>query len=409
MIAIPTGAGRKQKPVRSIFVNGVEKYRVMVNHQLIYAKGKINFDFNWIKDGSGKSLAEYFTQWDFWVPSSIFVFYEEGFFKLYDKENVFDNYHYGNHPNGLFYKYEFTELSDIIPYWFKNNTIVPVTFKGWYTDPIDDSSINKINTMHQIESRTDLFKYKEKDELPEITLYAHWEFTKYKIIVHNIKNKKGTSSFIHYNEKTKKRERTSENVIDIFEVDYGTNIVSYINEKITSPKYITWAKDKLDNTNKKQELRAGPQQFLGWTDESKTNKHLLLWFSNQWIASGTEKIINVYPCFEILAIWPEVVLKSGKKVGGTFKVYDNNVNDLNITKIIFDSPPVNNPRGGWGSFTDYDPKTNSNKIYAWVVDKGDSGYDEAKHKSTLISSTTSHNNVYPYYSSTIVIKPKIIR
>ena len=346
-----------EKPVRRLMINGVERYRLEVrkrdfhkidsfsSNELIYAKGKINLDWNWPKDGSGKIHG------GGGAPLLVYVFYkEEGFFykDLWDDDKYLE-YHWTPRGRSSYGSREKVKLlSQITEYYCVDERYFTLLnyskkylgfpegteFKGWYTAKTGGK---KIETVDDINRNTNLFKYKSKNILPEITLYGHWELPVYTLRIHNISKRGAKSSFECYDEKTKKWIRTTSTFV-FRKVLYGTNILSLINKWIKNPKYVTWAYNALDGTSKQQALRAGPQNFWGWCREKnlrvmnvydeRTAVHLLLKNKNQtkndidWVggfwSDNDNNIIDIYPHFQPLVIYPKIELPNGEIYEGKY-------------------------------------------------------------------------------------------
>lgn len=275
--------------MRCLMVDNVEKFRVVIDNKIVYGKGKINFDFNWPKDGSGKSFENYYGGWEVvrFIPIyptySLYVFYGEGFFKKHDSWN------------DVFYKYNIQNLSDLI----KNihDLHLPIDFKGWYTAKTGGY---KIDTLTDVQSsvKTNLFNYRDKDNLPEITLYAQWNVPKYTIKVHNItRGQGGFSSF--YNKETKKT--TTDSVTIFRNILYGTDLGTFLNNKISDVKYSTWAYNIISRN---------PQKFLGWS-EKQYEYQVRPYFINFGDKFSITRNMDLYPHFEILMVFKRVGLPSG--------------------------------------------------------------------------------------------------
>ena len=316
-----------EKPIRNLIINGVERYRLEVrrtdsykidsdySNSLMYAKGKVNLDLNWPKDGRGEIQKG--NDWKF--PSDIYVFYkEEGFFYK-DWDGSYRRYSFGFDYDPA-YNYRILEkLSELVtlycaPYYSKDYYYylpAGTKFKGWYTTKTGGK---KIETIRDIANNTNLFDYKKTNVLPEITLYGHWELPTYTLKICNISRKNTKSSFEYYDEKTKKWIRTSGTVI-FKKVLYNTNVHSFINKKIRNPRYITWAYSALDGTSEQQELRAGPQKFLGWTTKKKEmpGDHSATFYGVSFIWRDE----TLYPIFSNL-----IILKQSRLSEGSF-IYNN--------------------------------------------------------------------------------------
>ena len=370
-IHVPWGGersrGEEENSERIMWVlvaNGVRRYRLIVDGELVYAFGKINFDLNWPKDGTGKSFGDYsfakISPVEKFLKKKIYASYSDGFYEwTYDDEGVFT----ADYVSSIYY-YWFSkthdDLTDFISkdifrpslieedertrekifhwYWTNSTYVWPLKFRGWYTKKEGGS---RIETIDHIAGRTDLFKFHEEEKMPEITLYAHWEVPTFTITVENIERsvgvkvkkngedtieiKKVHSSFLY---KGKKRVKSVP-----FQVPYGTEIISYIKKQgIDSPQYITWARGFLDSTKYKEKLRAGPQKFLGWSikgsenNEDENNYYLRTGYTETYKKLYATKRITLVPQFESIAIWKKSSPTLGKKYkgktyGGKFETF----------------------------------------------------------------------------------------
>ncbi len=330
-----------EKPIRNLIINGVERYRLEIrktnshkinsnySKSLVYAKGKVNLNLNWPKDGSGKKID--YSSRDNNMPSSVYVFYKENCF-FYKSGNSYSRYYYykkdSSVPEGIV-----STLSQLLETQGSNiwNIVDPagshhiLKFKGWYTAK---KGGKKVETIDDIDKKTNLFKYNSTNKLPEITLYCQWEIKTWVIKVHNItrkcdKNlkKKSTSSFEYYDEKTKKWIKTTDTAV-FKKVLYGTNIISFLNKNIKNPRYITWAYDALDGTKQQQALRSGPQKFLNWcySDWGSPKPH----YTYDDFIKSTDRVAarvlggsydgycyEIYPYFESIYIWKNYNIPKG--------------------------------------------------------------------------------------------------
>ena len=327
-IAEINNSGKKLVPIRRLMVqeNGknVEKYRVVCGGKLIYGKCKISFDLNWPILGDGKTHP--YTEVNqqnsyYYIPKNVYAFYEDGFYQKRKRTNGLDDW---------FFKYA-DNLMDIVkiePWWAKE-------FQGWYTAKDGGTKITEISKLN------DFFKKSDKSS---IILYAHWVPITFTIHVHNVKfyykpNKDiySKTSFV-YN-----KQRTSKDV-SFSNVLVYTDIISYVNKRITKPKYVTWGNYYLDDTNNANKLRAGPQKFLGWqifTDTSRfrrgeQNSDYVEGIYNSFtvvpgdvlfpsnihtegpLSFDNNVTFHVYPCFQVLVILDKAKLNNGRIVGGKY-------------------------------------------------------------------------------------------
>lgn len=257
--------------MRTLIVNDTEKYRLMANNTLMYAKGQIKFDLNLPKDGS-HNLISYSYNHDK-DRSEIYAFYNDGFYRK-------------NNDNS---------------WTFRGNNLISINsltseaanFDGWYTEPDGN---NKVNSIEDVFRKTNLFKYNDNISIPKIILYAHWTIHTYTVYINNItrtseSNKTGSSSFYYQG-----HQRFG--TLQLNNIPYNTEIISYIGSKISNLKYITWAKDRLDRTEYQQLLREGQlQPFIGWHTNNNSNGQILDFYH---VTNTT----NLYPQFQALVIWP---------------------------------------------------------------------------------------------------------
>ena len=275
-----------EKPVRNLIVNGVEKYRLEIrttgshkinstpSDSLVYAKGKINFDLNFPKDGSGNdSIKEYFNNLtdELIVPSSLYAFYKEGFFR---KGGTFLSNNTVIHlGDSIFYKdtKANASLKTLITDWISppiwEGEYCPATFEGWWTVKANTGG-KKIDNIDDVYKKTELFNYKKSSALPEITLYARWKIKTFSLTVKNITRKRQKSYFTYKDQDTKKWIKTTgsyrfKNLL------WGTNIQEFLKQNVKDIKYITWAKNVFSNNEKENQLRRGPQNFLGWVSSEE--------------------------------------------------------------------------------------------------------------------------------------------
>ena len=258
--------------IRILIVNDVEKYRLMADNTLIYAKGWINFDINLPKDGSGNLISynyEYNTN-----RNGVYAFYEDGFYSKDANDS---------------WEFKGSYLLSI-----NNLTSVAADFKGWYTERDGGKQVNSIK---EIFEKTDLFNYNKNTSIPQVTLYAKWEVHKYTVYVDNItryaNGREGRSS-IWYD--GRKRFGT----IELRDILYNTEIISYLNARMSNAIFISGARNMLDRTPQQQPLREGVQSFIGWHTTNNARGNTL---SNYRI---TEDGVHIYPQFMALVIWPRV-------------------------------------------------------------------------------------------------------
>lgn len=324
--------------VRQLIINGEEKYRLEIMGEegsgLKYAKGWIDFDLNLINDGSGNSIdyrSPYSSSDSWW--SSIYAFFADGF------------YAYQN--NSWIYKGLSLNFNNLI-----SNA---ATFKGWYTQDKGGMKIENITDLHKY---TKIFAKSSETSLPKVTLYAHWEIRTYKLRVYNITkhtadNKHSATSSFYY-----RGFRTQRQYIE-FTVPYNTNAITYINENIDSPKYITWAYDELDGTALQQKLRQGPQKFLGWYTSATADGSDI--YKNYYVTSD----VNFYPKFQCIVIWPVIRWPRGGKSGSGYWA-KNPPMTLSEAKRDPPNPSADSShRGRWVYDADYFPMLSAN---TYVVD-----------------------------------------
>ena len=275
-------------PLRRLLVSNdkgelIEKYRLMVGDELVYAKGLINFDWNMPKklgDLNGPSDyssgytrdSEYniYIGYDYEItyPSGqkkhymvpphtsyfVYAFFNDGF---YYKPATNYQVHPPKVPRAdLFYRYEksnHTENPEKLSEIYHCNQEWGI-FDGWWTEK--DGGL-PVDTIKQVKENTSLFDYKDENLLPEITLYAHWKPYIYKkITIHNTvftsnknRNLSAKVSFYYNNKKI-----TNNKVIE--NITYGTNLSSYL-RKVTKVEYKSWGKNAFNNSK----LNKGPQRY----------------------------------------------------------------------------------------------------------------------------------------------------
>lgn len=365
-IVTPDYSSKRMKTIRKLIVDEndqqVEKYRMVqgtnltskTSGQLIYAKGKINFNLNLPKNGSNETILRY-VDWN--VPKSVYAFYDDGFYSF-----GFYNYYYRNDHLyakwiNEYQKYEHDNLeffitkdspistqsvSDTAYYW--NAEQFP--FLGWYTEKGKQSNGKpagkKVTDINSVLKNTTLFDYKNDNKMPEITLYGHWDMPKYTLIIRNItrtytntKKKKytGYSSFTVIEDGKKKTKqgnaKKSEDQYVIFRnILYGTKIKDFLS--IENLTYHSWCTSALDGTKEEKKLRSNPQKFLGWSNENKyyynsrdenSRDHftssidnsriedLLGWFTGDRYNTS----LTLYPQFETMVVFKQHTFPKNKK------------------------------------------------------------------------------------------------
>lgn len=414
----------QQKEMRTLIVNNAERFRLIVGNKLRYAKGKINFNLNWPILGDGKThpiyvldsrFPDYYYSYDEYdgriytgncIPKSLYAFYEDGFYLKKKQNSSTDEYF-------LYQKQNLLDLVKECPAWAKS-------FKGWFTAK---EGGKKINTIKDINNSTDLFKYKKETSLPEITLYAQWELKKYTLNVCNIKfyckenpAKSSWTQFEYngkvYNGKTAIEGAYEEKIPLI--VDAYTDIVSYLKKNIKNPKYVTWAKNTLNNTKSQTKLQKGPQKFLGWfissrSDEFRANDNQGMYeeIPSSFIIYPPHDPLTyyIYPCFEVLVIIPQTKSpKTGKLMKERF--YTFNLEDEKDPSGVWIVPTfpsgaafVNHPLEAcnvpfWHGYTTY-KKKDGYKVY-------DSSYYWTYYRTEGYYRNSERNGYF--HSSTIILK-----
>ncbi len=402
-----------------------EIYRLVVNGSLFYAKCKINFKWNRPRLGDNKihwadlqTLKLSDGVWhNSWTRDArdikdfcIYGFYGDGFYLR-------------NHNKYI--KYEEEELSNILygeAQWGD--------FEGWYTKKEGGEKIEKIR---DIKSKTTLFDYKNKNTIPEITLYGHWKVHSFTIKVNipefyckekpSLKSKPTWQPSIKQMKKkfvfTVEENSRKEKFLVFHEVPVYTDIISFIEKRINrkSIKYVTWAKNILGNNAK---LKQGPQKFLGWQvyDNDSSGFERSLWWNNDSDGDWTKPALKsyivsagnlgsgintfyVYPCFQVLVIVLPAKTSSGKTIKGSGKFYTFTLPTANI----------------WDEDTVVAVWKESITTYGGFIEKYlgfphgyPDGYPKYHWKVTKregIYSSYYNNDYYGYpYSSTIVIELK---
>ena len=429
----------------------IEKYRLQYRNDLIYAKGKINFDFNYIyKDNNGVKhniINKYALKDSF--PSSLYAFYNEGFFFKRSSSTREDD----------FYEYVYQSLSEMVktkqltekqidrlpgnwkmPYYDSDH----FTFEGWWTKK---EGGKQIDTIAHIKSRTTLFDKKKKDELPEITLYAHWKISKYTLVVHNItrtytdnKHKKhiGYSSFtVVENGKKKTKKGNAKELEDrraVFkDILYGTNITNFLSNRIKNIVYHSWCVHALDGTTQEKKLRSNPQKHIAWSKSNiedisgdVTMKSSFYVKRNVWIEdleewSNTNRI-TIYPQFTPMVIFKRYTFPEERKIS----YYDFTTGQHKRVKtvgghyyLLFDGVNMDDHLREWvpGIVNDgcaelsYYKKASEKKEYEEYLKTLYMGYPDIQYYNWLFDKLDNNLKSYRYswdgnvpFSSTIVFK-----
>ena len=272
--------------MRTLMVNGIEKYRLVINNESkpLYSKGWINFDVNLPKDGSNTIITyNYVFSND---RDGVYAFHD-GFFRK-------DNERWYHLENDLC---KINKLSS-----------VAAVFEGWYTER---ERGQKIESIEHIFKYTNLFKYSPNTSIPQITLYARWKVRTYTVNVENITGKliKGDSrggtsrSTIEYNGMMRS------GTIVIRDVLYNTDIIPYLRSHTGRKKIIPGI--TLDETEWQQSLREGKLQgFIGWHTLKDAGGATL---SSYIVREDT----TIYPQFHAMIVFPRVHMPS-VWVGDTF-------------------------------------------------------------------------------------------
>lgn len=299
-----------EENMRNLIVNGVEKYRLVVggSNKLVWAKGKINFDLNFPKDGSGESIERHYDNLlsELVLPRSLYAFYNDGFYKK-GGQFLWNN-RITTLDNNTFYNFSHinNSLANLVFLWFGGGKSFfdsfynPATFEGWWTvkDSTGGIRVDKITDV----PKTGLFDYKKSTDLPEITLYARWKIKTCSLTIKNITRKDGSkSSFSYYDSNKKKWIKTSDKHPSCrYEAPWGTPIKNIIDKNIKDVKYITWAKNVLADNKKENKIRKGVQKFLGWQSGDDDGRG---WSNSTELGKLSAKNETIYPAFEILIIW----------------------------------------------------------------------------------------------------------
>ena len=126
-VADVSGSNKRLRPIRRIIVNNIEKYRAVVgNNTLVYAKGKINLNYNnSFKDSNDIShvILDSYSGISK-LPTALYAFYNDGFY-LQDTLFVDPAYNIDR-----FNKYNYQTLSGIITGLIPASHYAPITFVG---------------------------------------------------------------------------------------------------------------------------------------------------------------------------------------------------------------------------------------------------------------------------------------
>lgn len=310
-----------QKPIRELIVNNSERFRLEVNRELIYAKGKINFDFNLEYKDSNGIVHEIFSHdgnvWydpARWFPKYVFAYYKDGFYSY--NNNKYRKHSEDSLLNKIFanrYVENFRDTIDV-------GGGIKIQFLGWFLSPLKENK-NRISSIDDVYKKTKLFNFKKDNELSEITLYAHWGIPEYTVTLYNItRNRNSGYSFFDYQGQTYSGREHPKS----FKIIYNTDMRKYLEDNVTNIFYRTFGYTALDGTSYQQSLRNNPQKFLGWSLSSVYADYpRKLPISADPVFSGWElpiqlldkekdHRINLYPQFT-----PIVILKYGKLPKGT--------------------------------------------------------------------------------------------
>ena len=267
-------------------------------YQLVYAKVKIKFDANPIKDPRGNKIevsssSYYKTGYLFYKADSgiSLYFYNDGVWTQCDHPNLHDDsYTSGN-----------------CPYSSEGN------FHGWYitVKNKNNKNINKMINLSEVLREdssddfdnllnSDIFNYESNGKIKEITAKGAWSLRKYNVIFYNFTDGKidGESN---YSTVKYKGETINDHVIDnTVWLPHGTDLVAYANTHLKSPKlqsrYYEWA---LNNNYPEiaAKLKKSPPKFLGWNIGGVFKKPE----SSYYFHAGTPATIT--PVFQSTVIW----------------------------------------------------------------------------------------------------------
>ena len=263
---------------KALMVNGVEKYRLVIggnqdqsqtatSDSLKYAKGWINFDLNLIRDGSGKWIDYKYTYTN--NRKGIYAYYDEGFYRRTD--------------GSWFYEGK----DDLLK--INNLSSAAAIFEGWYTSPVKDNG-KKITSIKDVFRHTNLFDYKHDGSLPQITLYACWKIRTYTVTIKSPPN--GQFSMWYDGRRTSYARMSN--------IPYNTEIISYINSKVSNLKFIVSHASILDGTQFQQDLREGrAPYFLGWATSGRVSSKKSM-IGSRYIKND----IELYPQFFPILLWP---------------------------------------------------------------------------------------------------------
>lgn len=316
-----------QKNMRRLIINNIERYRLTINNRLIYAKCKINFNFNLEYKDTNGITHNLFNNNNSRIrnfPKFVFAYYNDGFYSYNrNSSNQYSKYPENLLLNQIFFDDRTNEQSDI---WYDQDGNSNIQFLGWFLSSSfeDKRRIRSIKDIYNI----GLFNFKEDNELSEITLYAHWNIPEYTVTLYNITRNSG-SGYSSFNYKGQKY--AGENHPESFKIIYNTDMKKYLEDNITNLSYRTFGYNALDGTSYQQSLRNNPQKFLGWSLSSifadrwqNLPIHEPSYYSSQQVVTipiqslykkskDNRYRVNLYPQFT-----PIIILKYGELPNGTY-------------------------------------------------------------------------------------------
>lgn len=296
--------GSDKKYAKTLIVNDVERYRLVNNNTLLYAKGKILFDLNLIKKGyQSESDKKIDCKKNDGYQEELYAFFDDGFY-TYKKEE--------------WIKHQEKKISKINKPISKS-----ATFKGWYTAPRPSKKKTwyKIETLEDLKRYSQIFEYSSETSIPTITLYAYWEIKTCEVTFKNITKEcdnRTSRSYIQYKMINGAWAYTSgEHKID---VPYGATLEEALsapppnglgwgerkNPKRYSPYYVVNI-DTRDNDYNDWLLKNKYAFWRGWNIVKKGANGAVI---NEKKYIITEDV-TFYPQFDAIVFWKRDSFRNG--------------------------------------------------------------------------------------------------